>query len=156
MSDMKNSKEFYMRKALELAKQGMGYTSPNPMVGCVIVKDGKIVAEGYLDMIPRNCFVQDNELMWIDQEWILENVPSKYVLFRGLLESYNSFPDMHDMIPFVDVIRHYGIDEHFNVFATLNRLFINMVIDPNYAGIFSETVNKDIYQINIGKILSNK
>ena len=39
MSDMKNSKEFYMRKALELAKQGMGYTSPNPMVGCVIVKD---------------------------------------------------------------------------------------------------------------------
>ena len=119
-------------------------------------KYGKIVAEGYLDMIPRNCFVQDNELMWIDQEWILENVPSKYVLFRGLLESYNSFPDMHDMIPFVDVIRHYGIDEHFNVFATLNRLFINMVIDPNYAGIFSETVNKDIYQINIGKILSNK
>ena len=25
----------------------LGYTSPNPMVGCVVVKDGKIVAEGY-------------------------------------------------------------------------------------------------------------
>lgn len=47
MSDIAGSKEFYMRRALELAKQGMGYTSPNPMVGCVIVKDGKIVAEGY-------------------------------------------------------------------------------------------------------------
>lgn len=47
MSDMKNSKEFYMRKALELAQQGMGYTSPNPMVGCVVVKHGEIVAEGY-------------------------------------------------------------------------------------------------------------
>ena len=47
MSDNAGSKEFYMRRALELAKQGMGYTSPNPMVGCVIVKDGKIVAEGY-------------------------------------------------------------------------------------------------------------
>lgn len=47
MSDIAGSKEFYMRKALELAKQGMGHTSPNPMVGCVIVKDGKIVAEGY-------------------------------------------------------------------------------------------------------------
>lgn len=44
---MENSKEFFMRRALELAKQGMGHTSPNPMVGCVIVKDGKIVAEGY-------------------------------------------------------------------------------------------------------------
>lgn len=47
MENKKNEKEIYMRKALELAKQGMGYTSPNPMVGCVIVKDGKIVAEGY-------------------------------------------------------------------------------------------------------------
>lgn len=39
--------EKYMRRALELAKKGAGRTSPNPMVGCVVVKDGKIVAEGY-------------------------------------------------------------------------------------------------------------
>ena len=37
----------YMRRALELAEQGMGHTSPNPMVGCVVVKDGQIVAEGF-------------------------------------------------------------------------------------------------------------
>lgn len=37
----------YMRRALDLAKKGMGYTSPNPMVGCVVVRDGRIVAEGY-------------------------------------------------------------------------------------------------------------
>ena len=34
--------EQYMRRAIELAKRGMGYTSPNPMVGAVIVKDGRI------------------------------------------------------------------------------------------------------------------
>lgn len=37
----------YMRKALELAKSALGYTSPNPAVGCVIVKDGEIVGTGY-------------------------------------------------------------------------------------------------------------
>ena len=37
----------YMKRALELAKKAMGYTSPNPMVGCVVVKDGRIVTEGY-------------------------------------------------------------------------------------------------------------
>lgn len=36
----------YMQRALELAKGGMGHTSPNPMVGCVVVKDGRIVTEG--------------------------------------------------------------------------------------------------------------
>ena len=39
--------EQYMRRAIELAKRGMGYTSPNPMVGAVIVKDGRIIAEGW-------------------------------------------------------------------------------------------------------------
>ena len=39
--------EYYMRRALELAKLGMGHTSPNPMVGAVIVKDGRIIGEGY-------------------------------------------------------------------------------------------------------------
>ena len=37
----------YMQRALELAKRGEGSVSPNPMVGCVIVKDGKIVGEGW-------------------------------------------------------------------------------------------------------------
>lgn len=36
-----------MARALELAKLGTGYTSPNPMVGCVIVKDGRIIGEGW-------------------------------------------------------------------------------------------------------------
>ncbi len=31
-----------MRAALELARQGLGKTHPNPAVGCVIVKDGKV------------------------------------------------------------------------------------------------------------------
>jgi diaminohydroxyphosphoribosylaminopyrimidine deaminase/5-amino-6-(5-phosphoribosylamino)uracil reductase len=37
----------YMRRALRLAKKGEGWTSPNPMVGAVIVKNGKIIGEGY-------------------------------------------------------------------------------------------------------------
>lgn len=36
-----------MQRALALARQGEGYTSPNPAVGAVIVKDGRIVGEGY-------------------------------------------------------------------------------------------------------------
>lgn len=36
-----------MKIAIEEAKKGMGYTSPNPMVGAVVVKDGKIISEDY-------------------------------------------------------------------------------------------------------------
>jgi len=36
-----------MRRCLQLAQQALGQTAPNPMVGCVIVRDGEIVGEGF-------------------------------------------------------------------------------------------------------------
>lgn len=37
----------YMNMAIELARKGEGYTSPNPMVGAIVVKNGEIVGQGY-------------------------------------------------------------------------------------------------------------
>ena len=37
----------YMRLALDLAAKGRGWTNPNPMVGAVIVKGGRVIGEGY-------------------------------------------------------------------------------------------------------------
>ena len=37
----------WMKKALRLAEKGLGTTSPNPMVGAVIVKDGRIFGQGW-------------------------------------------------------------------------------------------------------------
>lgn len=37
----------YMKIALQLARKGCGYTSPNPMVGAVIVKNGRVIGQGW-------------------------------------------------------------------------------------------------------------
>ena len=47
MSVRQETGEKYMRLAIELAKKAEGFTNPNPMVGAVIVKDGKVIAGGY-------------------------------------------------------------------------------------------------------------
>ena len=39
--------EKYMAMALELAARGRGWTSPNPLVGAVVVKDGKVIGKGW-------------------------------------------------------------------------------------------------------------
>jgi diaminohydroxyphosphoribosylaminopyrimidine deaminase / 5-amino-6-(5-phosphoribosylamino)uracil reductase len=37
----------HMQRALELAHRGAGHTTPNPLVGCVLVRDGAVIAEGW-------------------------------------------------------------------------------------------------------------
>jgi len=39
--------DYFMRKALALARRGLGKTSPNPMVGALFVRDGTIIGQGY-------------------------------------------------------------------------------------------------------------
>jgi diaminohydroxyphosphoribosylaminopyrimidine deaminase / 5-amino-6-(5-phosphoribosylamino)uracil reductase len=46
-TDPRLDDERFMRRALELAARGRGKTNPNPMVGCVIVRDGRVVGEGF-------------------------------------------------------------------------------------------------------------
>ena len=45
--DMSDQDHTFMQRALRLAKKGLYSTDPNPRVGCVLVKDGKIVGQGW-------------------------------------------------------------------------------------------------------------
>src|SRR5205809_4237216 len=46
-TDEQKLDESFMRRAIELAARGRGSVEPNPMVGCVIVREGRIIADGY-------------------------------------------------------------------------------------------------------------
>ncbi len=41
------SDEFFLKKAIQLAKKGLGWTNPNPMVGAVLVKNNLIIGKGF-------------------------------------------------------------------------------------------------------------
>ncbi|MEJ4087804.1 bifunctional diaminohydroxyphosphoribosylaminopyrimidine deaminase/5-amino-6-(5-phosphoribosylamino)uracil reductase RibD [Galbibacter orientalis] len=49
-----NIHDFYIKRCIELAKNGLGTTYPNPMVGSVIVANGKIIGEGYTSPAGQN------------------------------------------------------------------------------------------------------
>ena len=47
MSSPSDNDQSYMRRVLELAGRARGRTSPNPMVGAVVVRDGRVIGEGF-------------------------------------------------------------------------------------------------------------
>ena len=114
---------------------------------------GKILREGYLDMIPRNCFIREGEMLWFDQEWTLDHIPSKYILFRGMMNTYIRFAVMHDVIPMQEWLEHYGIDIFFPTFLSMDALFDKMILDEYYAGYDAEKRDEQIYKKNIVKLL---
>ena len=51
---MNNKHKIYINRAFYLAQKGMGSVAPNPMVGCVIVKNENIIGEGYHKKFGKN------------------------------------------------------------------------------------------------------
>ena len=48
----KNDKA-YMTRAVQLARKGLSTTDPNPRVGCVLVKDTRVISVGYNGFLPK-------------------------------------------------------------------------------------------------------
>lgn len=115
---------------------------------------GKILQKGYLDMIPRNCFVKDGKLLWFDQEWLLDHIPSKFIWLRGMLITYDRVSELLELIPREEVIERYGLYECLKVIDTFTELFERTVRENNGPEYFWGSGNNGIYVGNIKKLLA--
>jgi len=71
MSDKDDRK--FMRRALALARRGLGVASPNPTVGCLIVREGGVVGKAYMNMIE---WITLKSRLWDRQESGRAEAPS--------------------------------------------------------------------------------
>ena len=81
----------YMRRAVTLASQALGSTSPNPAVGAVVVKDGEIVGEGFTQPPGGD----HAEVVAIKQAGSFANGATLYVT----LETVQTISDAHRHVP---------------------------------------------------------
>lgn len=95
-------------------------------------KYGVILKTGYLDMILRNAFWHQEQLYWFDQEWILENIPKGFVLYRALVQFYLSFPESVQILLLSELATRYDLLEAWNDYRQLDKLFGSVVMDLTY------------------------
>lgn len=92
-------------------------------------KYGPILKTGYLDMILRNAFWKDEEIVWFDQEWILENTPAKFVLFRAIIQLYGSYSELQEIMPVAVLAERYALAAIWKELYNVENLFVGAVID---------------------------
>lgn len=119
------------------------------------VNYGPILRYGYLDMTFRNAFIRDKKLVWFDQEWMLENVPADYIIYRALGTVYFSHPDINDKVPMSDIIEKCGLNDSWEGFKEIEKLFSSSIRDELHITEGAAFFNVDTEKIieNIKKIM---
>ncbi len=87
--------EMYMKRCIQLALKGLGAVAPNPMVGCVIVHEGKIIGEGYHEVY-GSAHAEVNAINSVENKEFLKNC----VLYVSLepCNHYGKTPPCSDLI----------------------------------------------------------
>lgn len=90
---------------------------------------GPILKVVFLDMSFRNSFYCDGEILWFDQEWVLEAVPAKFILYYALTLLYYSYPQLEQCCPSAEVIKRYHMQNAYEAFKEFQELFGYLVAD---------------------------
>ncbi len=90
---------------------------------------GPIVAKAYVEMVPLNCFFDEvNETcLFFDQEYVRENYPAGYVLYRTVAISYNYIPQMEVYLPLQRVKDEFDLNRVWEFYECEEQLFLNEV-----------------------------
>lgn len=83
-----------MKRALELASKGLGQVAPNPMVGCVIVRNNQIIAEGYHEQY-GSAHAEPTAIKQVSDEFLKES--TLYVTLEPC-SHYGKTPPCADLI----------------------------------------------------------
>ena len=90
---------------------------------------GPILKIGFLDMSFRNAFYCEGEILWFDQEWVLEAVPAKFILYYVLKLLYYSYPQLEEGCPVAEIIARYHMQDACEAFEKFRELFEYLVFD---------------------------
>ena len=86
-----------------------------------------------VDMVPRNAFLSGDELLWFDQEWVLENVPAEFALYRAIVNFFDWQDANGYIITAESILQHYGVSrEKREKYYQLNQFLFQMIMDVNY------------------------
>lgn len=117
---------------------------------------GPILSIGFLDMIFRNAFYKQGDLYWFDQEWILESIPAKYILYTAIVEFYQSFPQCEQVLSIKEIAKKYEIESLWDEFGQMRQMFFETVVDEYHSvtsQVFRTESTKPIME-NIKKLIN--
>lgn len=121
---------------------------------------GPILKKAYMELIPLNCFYnpETKEFLYFDQEFVRENYPAKYVLFRAIHYIYCFTPNAEQYYPRQKLLEKYGMAESWEIYREEESRFLNEVRNHEKYWQFYQWAAVDQNRIwkNVGRLISEE
>ncbi len=90
---------------------------------------GPILKKAYIELIPLNCFYHPDtgDFLYFDQEFVREDYPAKYVLYRAIHYIYCFTPNAERYYPLKKMIARYGMEDTWQIYEEEETRFLDEV-----------------------------
>ena len=114
-------------------------TAP-PSAACLKGHESESV--GLWDMILKNCFIIDGNCVFFDQEWVEENVPMEFLIYRSIM----NVEKLRSKIDEYKIFEKMGIEKYITLFEELDGKITEEIIDKDIFGFFQRKHANPIYE----------
>ncbi|MGN6714455.1 LicD family protein [Anaerocolumna jejuensis] len=88
---------------------------------------GVILSKAYIEMIPMNAFWINDDFLFFDQEFVYQNYPAGYVLFRAIKNTYIFIPEAERLAPLNEIKNHFKLDQVWDIYEKQDMKFLKRV-----------------------------
>src|SRR5699024_8455793 len=90
-----------------------------------------ILKNAYIDLLPHNCFVINDTLVFYDQEFSVPNFPANFMLFRALKNLYGFYPWINRFISIEETKQHFLLDKVWDLYEQEDTLLLEELTEPS-------------------------
>lgn len=112
-----------------------------------INEKGPILKRCYLDLVPLNCFYRNEEFLFYDQEFFLENEAANLILWRALAIVYDGNPTLNGKISINEMMDRYGITPYAYEFSIKSGDFLKKLHNREKMSDFNKKNLRDINKV---------
>lgn len=118
---------------------------------------GPVLKKAYIELIPLNCFyLEDGNFLFFDQEFVRENYPAKYVLYRAIKYVYCFTPDAEKYVPIQLLKDKFNMNAAWEYFRKEEELFLEEVRNQKryqqfyrWAGVDNRLLEENVKKLGI-------
>lgn len=112
-----------------------------PKIDKNILHKFQYLKNGYWDMILKNCFIIDDKCVFFDQEWIEENVPMEFLIYRSIV----NIEKIRNKIEEYELYEKMQIKEYIPIFEQLDNKITEKIIDKEIFSFYQRKYKNPIY-----------